>query len=123
MKRNEYIDACKKALKVEQEKSLLETNNWSHVNKEEVHRNWNLLYEQIAVELDTLDPLDNKAQDFTREHYTIVCAFYKPSKEAYIGMSFFYKEDKGMREFHQSFHVKMLTFLEEAIYIYACKNL
>ena len=104
MKTNEYIDSCKKALKKEQEKSLFETNNWSHVNKEEVHENWNLLYVKIAEELDTLSPSDIKAQDFIREHYKIVCAFYKPSKEAYLGMSLFYKED-------------------EAISIYAYKNL
>ena len=123
MKTNEYIDSCKKALKEEQEKSLLETNNWSHVNKEEVHKNWNLLYAKIAEELDTLSPSDLKAQNFIREHYKIVGAFYKPSKEAYIGMSLFYKEDEAMRTFHKSFHVKMLNFLEEAIFIYAYKNL
>lgn len=123
MKTNEYIDSCKKALKEEQEKSLLETNNWSHVNKEEVHKNWNLLYAKIAEELDTLNPLDTKAQDFISEHYKIVSVFYKPSKEAYIGMSLFYKEDEGMKTFHKSFHIKMLDFLEEAISIYAYKNL
>jgi hypothetical protein len=49
MKTNEYLESCKKALKKEQEKSLLETNNWPHVNKDEVHKEWNLLYANFTI--------------------------------------------------------------------------
>jgi len=123
MKTNEYLNSCRDTLKAEQEKSLLETNNWAHVNKDDVHKKWNVLYVKISKELDILIAQDKIAQDFIKEHYELVCSFYEPSKKAYIGMSLFYKEDENMKLFHNSYHIKMLDFLEEAIYIYAQKNL
>ena len=38
-------------------------------------------------------------------------------------MSLFYREDLDMKEFHNSYHPRMVDFLGEAIYIYAHQNL
>lgn len=57
--------------------------------------------------LQTLSP--------SRLHYEIACRFYRPSKEAYIGMSLFYCENQDMKIFHNAYHPDMVDFLRPAI--------
>ena len=82
----EYLIKCQKALDVEQAHSLSTTNNWEHVNRELVHKDWDVLYKKLAEYADSTVVDDENVQKLMKEHFEIACRFYTPSKEAYIGV-------------------------------------
>ncbi|MFH9014376.1 TipAS antibiotic-recognition domain-containing protein [Streptomyces sp. NPDC017943] len=117
---NSYEDQCRRSLAEEQAKSLAETNNWAHVDRERVHQDWDVLYREITACLDGGSlPGDEQIQELTRRHFDIVSRFYTPSREAYVGMSLFYAEDEAMRAFHDSYHPELAGFLGAAIRVFA----
>ncbi|MFJ9811079.1 TipAS antibiotic-recognition domain-containing protein [Streptomyces sp. NPDC101158] len=117
---NSYEDQCRRALAEEQARSLAETNGWEHVDRERVHQDWDVLYREITVFLDGgCLPGDEQVQELVRRHFDVVCRFYVPSREAYVGMSLFYAEDEAMRAFHDSYHPRLVEFLGAAIKVFA----
>lgn len=115
----EYLQECRQALNKEQALSLRQTNNWSHVDKHQVHLDWDSLYKELAQHIDTLSPASPEIQAIMARHYTIASRFYPPTKEAYIGMSLLYAENEDMKTFHEAYHPEMITFLAKAMQIYA----
>ena len=118
-----YLEKCRSSLSSEQTKSLSETNNWGHVDKQQVHTDWDSLYKELSPLVDSSMPAEKKIQEMIGRHFKITCRFYVPSKEAYIGMGLFYSENKEMKEFHNAYHPKMVEFLGDAISVYAQENL
>ncbi len=118
-----YLEKCRASLSAEQAKSLSETNNWGHVDKQQVHVDWDILYKELAPLVDSTMPGDEKVQQIMARHFAIACRFYRPSKQAYIGMGLFYSENKDMKEFHNAYHPKMVEFLGDAMTIYSQENL
>ena len=118
-----YLETCRSFLSKEQAKSLSETNHWEHVNRPQVHADWDALYKEFSALIDSSIASDRKIQDFIEQHYAISRRFYTPSKEAYIGMALFYNEDSSMRDFHNAYHPKMVEFLGNAMVIYAQEKL
>ena len=96
---NEYLTECKNALNAEQTHSLSTTENWAHVNRELVHQDWDVLYKKLAQYADETAVDNVNVQTLMKEHFEIACRFYTPSKEAYIGMGVFYKENEDMKNF------------------------
>lgn len=82
----EYLQECRSALSAEQARSLAETNNWSHVNKPQVHMDWDALYKKLTPMIERLPPSAPEIQAILARHYNIVSRFYAPSKQAYIGV-------------------------------------
>ncbi len=114
---------CRQALAKEQSASLSETDNWSHVDKQQVHVDWDILYKEIEPLITGTSPSSREVQSLMERHYAIAKRFYSPTKEAYIGMALFYRENPDMEKFHNSYHPNMVDFLGEAIFVYANKNL
>ena len=119
----EYLEQCRHALNVEQTKSLAETENWSHVDKRQVHLDWDILYKDISSSVDDISPSSPEIQSLMARHYAIASRFYPPSREAYIGLGLFYQDNPDMKAYHNAYHPKMVDFLGEAIYAYAQRNL
>jgi hypothetical protein len=119
----EYLEQCRQALTALQTKSLAETGNWSHVDKQLAHIDWDTLYKELAFLVDGSLPSSTEVQSFMSRHYSIATRFYSPSREAYIGMGLFYRDNPDMKSFHNAYHPKMVDFLGEAIYVYAQRNL
>jgi hypothetical protein len=118
-----YAERCRRSLRVEQARSLAETDGWAHVDKDRVHADWDALYSEIAGCLDGARPEDDRAQELIERHFAIASRFYAPSREAYIGMAMLYSEDAAMREFHNAYHPRMVDFLGPAMRAYADKRL
>lgn len=114
-----YLQECRDALSAEQAKSLAESDNWSHVDKPQVHRDWDALYRELAPLLDRLPPSSAQVQALMARHYAIVSRFYAPSGDAYIGMALFYRENQAMNDFHATYHPRMVDLLGEAMQTYA----
>jgi hypothetical protein len=122
-KSTEYLQECRAALAFEQAQSLGKTGNWSHVNKEQVHLDWDALYRELVPFVREALPSSPEVQALMARHYEIVSRFYTPSRMAYIGMSLFYQENDDMRNFHNAYHPGMVGFLAQAMPIYAAGNL
>ena len=120
---SEYLDQCRQAMATAQAKSLAETNNWSHVDKTQVHIDWDILYKEIAPLIDSSLPTSSEVQALIARHCSIGSRFYPPSQKAYIGLALFYNENPDMKAFHNAYHPKMVEFLGEAIFFYANRNL
>ena len=119
----EYLEQCRLALTTEQTKSLAETENWSHVDKQLVHVDWDILYKEVSFLVDDASPASPEVQTLMMHHYSIASRFYPPSREAYIGLGLFYQDNPDMKAYHNAYHPKMVDFLGEAIYAYAQSNL
>jgi hypothetical protein len=119
----EYLQECRAALSAEQTQSLSETDNWSHVDKQQVHLDWEVLYKDLTSLMQHLPPSSPDVQAIMARHYGIAARFYKPSKHAYIGMSLLYAENQDMKAYHNAYHPNMVAFLAEAMPIYADENL
>ena len=118
-----YLQECRDALASEQAQSLSQTNNWSHVNKEQVHLDWDALYKELVPLVQVAAPTSPEVQAMMARHYAIVSRFYAPSRSAYIGMSLFYSENQDMKNFHDAYHPDMVAFLVEAMSTYAHSEL
>ncbi|WP_329490023.1 TipAS antibiotic-recognition domain-containing protein [Kitasatospora sp. NBC_01246] len=116
---NQYEDECRRALAGEQAKSLAETDHWEHVDRDRVHQDWDVLYKEIAAVLEGSLPGDPQIQEFVGRHFDIACRFYVPTRKAYVGMALFYAENDDMRDFHNSYHPRMVEFLGEAMGVFA----
>lgn len=114
-----YLESCRHALSSLQSKSLAETNNWAHVDKAQVHLDWEVLYKEIAQEIDNLAPDSERAQEFIARHCAIASRFYLAQKDAYIGLALFYEENSDMKAYHNAYHPEMVRFLGDAISVYA----
>ncbi len=119
----EFRQECRVALNEEQTKSLSETNNWSHVDRAQVHADWDLLYKKIVLHIAAANPGHDEVQKLTAEHFDIVSRFYIPSEKAYIGMALFYAENDAMTTFHTAYHANMVDFIGDAICCYAQQRL
>jgi hypothetical protein len=116
-------ELCRRALAAEQEASLSATDGWSHVDKQQVHSDWDALYRELAIVREELGASSPQVQDLIAQHYAIASRFYEPSKEAYIGMSLLYDESVEMRTFHEGYGTGLVAFLGQAMQVYAHRNL
>lgn len=119
----DYLDQCRQALARQQAKSLAETENWSHVDKQKVHIDWDILYKELAPLVEGSLPSAPEVQSLMARHHAIAVRFYTPTREAYIGLGLFYQDNPDMRAYHNHFHPGMVDFLGEAIYAFAQRNL
>ena len=119
----DFLQQCRSAMAAEQADSLAKTNNWSHVNKDQVHADWDALYQKLAPLVEHHSSDSPEIQSLIGEHFSIISRFYKPSKMGYIGTSLHYAENESMKNFHNSYHPKLVQFLAEAIPVYAEKHL
>lgn len=115
----EYLQECRAALITEQAQSLAETNHWAHVDKAQVHLDWDALYQELTPLMQRFSPSSPDIQAIMARHYALVSRFYAPSKQAYIGMSLFYQENQAMKDFHNGYAPNMVQFLAEAMPAYA----
>ena len=118
-----YLEQCRQALAEQQARSLAETENWSHVDKQQVHIDWDILYKELAPLVGASLPSSPAVQSLMSRHYSIAVRFYTPSKEAYIGLGLFYEYNLDMKAYHNHFHPGMVDFLGEAMYVFAQGNL
>ena len=121
--KTEYLEKCRQALATEQSASLAQTDNWAHVDKKQVHIDWDVLYKKMEPLINSSSPSSPEVQSLMGQHHAIAQRFYSPSREAYIGMALFYQENPDMKAFHNSYNQNMVEFLGEAIYAYAQINL
>ena len=119
----DYLEQCRQALQIEQSASLAASDNWAHVDRGQVHADWDALYKKLASHISTTAVNDAAVQSLMSEHFAIATRFYTPSKLAYIGMGIFYRENADMATFHNAYHPEMVNYLGDAMVVYADQQL
>lgn len=66
---------------------------------------------------------DERVQDAVQSHHEIVSLAWEPSREAYVGLGEMYVEDDRFREVIGRGDDEMVTFLRDAMRVYAERNL
>lgn len=119
-----YLSNCRAALAKEQADSLAQTPAWAHVDRQQVHADWDRLYQSLVplIKAEVL-PSDDAVQSLMAQHFAIACRFYRPSASAYVGMGLFYQDNPGMRDFHNAYHPRMVGFLLDAMVEFAHRTL
>jgi hypothetical protein len=121
---SDYLSVCKRSREQEQSESLAASNNWAHVDKAQVHADWDMLYKELAPLIASGALADaSEVQGLVAKHHAIISRFYEPSREGYIGLGLFYQEDPSMREFHNTYHPLLADYLKDAICVYALDRL
>lgn len=111
------------ALAAEQAASLAGTDDWSHVDRQQVHSDWDALYRALAAARDDSEVSSPAVQELMAQHHALACRFSVPSTSAYIGMSLFYGENPERRTFHNGYGPDLVDFLSEAMQLFAQRNL
>lgn len=119
----DYLDQCRAAQRAQQEQSLASTDNWAHVDKAQVHADFDAFYQELAPLIDAHAPESETIQALMEKHFAIVARFYVPSRDAYVGTVLFYADNADMKAFHNAYHPRMVEFLGDAAYTYALQNL
>jgi hypothetical protein len=114
----EFLEKCRSAMSAEQATSLAATSNWSHVDRQKAHQDWDALYKQLVQRAGLEAPDAPAVQALIAQHYEIASRFYVPSDHAYVGMALFYQENSDMSTFHNAYHPSMTEFLGDAIYAF-----
>ncbi len=70
-----------------------------------------------------LTPDSETVQDLIQRHYSWVKNFWTPNHDTYIGLGQMYLDHQDFREFYTNYHPDLVTFLVEAMNIFAEKNL
>ena len=121
---SDYLSVCKSSREREQSESLAASNNWAHVDKAQVHADWDVLYKEFVPLIASGALADScEVQALVARHHAIISRFYKPSREGYIGLGLFYQEDPSMREFHDSYDPRFAEYLKDAICVFALARL
>jgi hypothetical protein len=118
-----YLHRCRTALATEQAASFAATDGWSHVDRPQVHGDWDMLLRALAAMPADAEATSPEVQAMVAQHYAIASRFYVPSREAYVGMSLFYTEDQDMRTFHNAYRRDLAAFLAEAMRVFAQRSL
>jgi DNA-binding transcriptional MerR regulator len=109
----EEIDTCHEILKT------WSAGQWQ--NNKELN---DALYENIAKAIDHgVAPASDEAQNLIKKHYELTTIFWTPTKESYIALSQLYGSNADFIAFYDSIHPKLLSFLAQAIKIFAQKQL
>ncbi len=78
------------------------------------------IHTELAQAIDSgLSPASNEVQALIARHYELVKVFWQPSRESYIGLSQLYHSNPGFIEFYNKIHPKLLSFITEAMEVFA----
>ena len=88
-----------------------------------MHADWDTLYRKLTPLMQAHPAASPTIQAVMAEHYALVSRFFRPSRQAYVGMSLFYAEDPAMKAFHDAYDPGLVPFLAEAMAVYADDHL
>lgn len=105
-------------------RSLEKTKDWSKEQWMDHKKEADQILSDLAVSIDAgLSADSSEVQALIRKHFDCVCSFWIPNRDAYIKLAGFYGSHPDFVAFHESIHPKLLSFLTEAMTVFANKEL
>lgn len=83
----------------------------------------NIHAELVAAIKNHLSPSSPEVQKIIKKHYQMTTLFWTPTRESYIALSELYASHPDFVKFYNDIHPKLLTFIMEAMKIFAEKEL
>lgn len=98
--------------------------NWKKEQWLENKREADQIYAELSEAINKhLDPSSAEVQALIKKHYEMTTIFWTPTRESYIGLSQLYGSHPDFVKFYEDIHPQLLSFLAEAMRIFAEKNL
>jgi len=98
--------------------------NWKKEQWLENKREADMIYAELASAIDHhLAPSSPEVQALIQKHYDMTSNFWTPAKETYIGLGKLYGSHPDFVKFYEEIHPKLLTYLVEAMKIFAKNEL
>jgi DNA-binding transcriptional MerR regulator len=115
-----YGESAKKKIEISKQR----TQGWTKQDYEGVKEDYDRLHRALTDALTRgLKPDDKGVQELVKQHYNVICRFWTPNKEAYIGLGKMYCEHPDFRKLYDSHHPKLAEFLANAISVFAQNEL
>ena len=97
--------------------------DWSDQDKNNYLMQGEKIMSELILAIEDGKPVDHKSVQTTmKKHYQWLSQSWTPSKEKYLGLSELYQSD-GFAEFFTQRHPKLLSFIVQAMKVYAEKSL
>lgn len=98
--------------------------NLSKKDQEKYIHEGNEINKAFAVAIENeLKPTSPEVQELVRRHYKMICQFWEPTKETYIGLTQMYLEHPEFVKFFKRYHPQMAEFLVASMKVFAEKEL
>lgn len=98
--------------------------NWTKEQWMENKREADKIHAELVEAINHhLSPSSAEVQKIIKKHYQMTKIFWTPTRETYIGLSQLYVSHPDFVKFYDDIHPKLLTFLMEAMKIFAEKEL
>lgn len=99
-------------------------SNISKSDRDKLHEQGITITEKLKKAIDDGFLADSsEVQQLIKKHYDWICHYWIPTKESYIGLSQMYKENNEFNRFYSNYHPNMVSFLSEAMTVFANDNL
>lgn len=106
------------------DKSWEKVKDWKKVDWEKFKQDGEELNKELAKAMqNNLKPTDPEVQKLIRKHYDWVKNFWTPTKENYIGLGQLYCEHPDFQKYYDRYHPQFVTFLVEAMKVFAKREL
>lgn len=96
------------------------TKDWKKEDFDRVKQDYDLIHKEVTNAIETgLAANSIRVQTVIARHYSVVSQFWKPNREAYIGLGKLYCEHGDFRKLYEGYHPRLAEFLAEAMRVYA----
>ena len=98
--------------------------NMSKEDQEKYIHDGNELNKTFVAAIEKgLTPTAPEVQALVARHYKMICQFWTPTKETYIGLTQMYTEHPEFIKFYAKYHSQLAEFLKESMKVFAEKEL
>lgn len=123
-KKNIYANEAAERWPIEYVESNLKLKAMSKQEQKKLFQAGNENIKRIAAAfIDQEESSSQLVQDLIKEHYQWVSNFWKPSKDAYIGLGRLYVEDPRFTQNYDKYAPGCAEFMATSMQIYAQENL
>lgn len=100
------------------------TKRWKKDDWIKIKQAGDKIHEELVSAIqNNLTPASPEVQALIKRHYDMTTLFWTPNKHSYIGLGDLYSSNADFKKFYDDQHPKLLSFLIEAMKIYAERNL
>lgn len=119
-----YLTDSGKVTQDQIDNSWKKVKHWKKEDWEKFKREGNEVWEQFVLLINkNCEPSSTEAQALVRRFYDLIKIFWIPDKASFIGITQLYNEHPDFRKFYDKYHPKLVSYLTEAIKIFAEREL
>ena len=100
------------------------TSDWKELDYKIAQEDYHQLNEQLRDEIERSSTAsDFSVQSLIQKHYELVCRFWTPDRNAYIGLGESYCDHPDFQKYYFGYHPDLAEFIRDAMAVYANNQL